>query len=60
MKFKFPEHSALFYVGIITTFLVTILIIAAIFINGVSQPWIMLAGMNLLGYALMVYIYLTE
>lgn len=60
MKFQFLSHSILFYVGMLTTFLVTLLVAYAIHINGFAQPWVLLGGMNLLGYAMLIYIYLTE
>lgn len=60
MKFKFLEHSILFYIGVVTTIVATILISCAIHLNGFVQPWTLLGGMNLLGYILMIYIYITE
>lgn len=60
MKFEFLQHSILFYVGAVTTLLATILISYAIYNNGFVQPWTLLGGMNLLGYILIIYIYITE
>jgi glycerol-3-phosphate O-acyltransferase len=60
MKFQFPGHSILVYVGTFATLLVTLLVSYAIYINGFVQPWVILGGMNLLGYIMLIYIYLTE
>lgn len=60
MKFQFLGHSAIFYISMVATILATILISYAIHINGLVQPWTLLGGMNLLGYMLIIYIYITE
>lgn len=60
MKFQFLGHSVLFYISVMTTLISTILISYAIHINGFVQPWTILGGMNLLGYVLIAYIYITE
>jgi hypothetical protein len=60
MKFKFISHNVLYYIGMMTTILVTVLLGFAIYINGLVEPWITLLFMNFLGYLLLLYIYISE
>jgi hypothetical protein len=60
MKFYFQGHAIVFYVGIISTILASILIAYGVSINGFIQPWTLLTTINILGYIMLAYIYLTE